>query len=141
MLPLLLLLLAGVLPALATNGTAQADVTPSNGQLDITALFSDLSATDVALLVIVMAVILGILCILLRQGARNSARLMQIHDAENRYWQTRLDQQSIQLPPNQNTPTTTTTTPQADNSLQPNNAARTGELSYWRDTAQDLRAK
>lgn len=81
----------------ATNSTQESVTT--NVSFDISALFSDLSATDVALLVIVCFVIVALFSYLLRQVALTRARLKQVHAAETNHWQRSIDIQSMQLQP------------------------------------------
>jgi hypothetical protein len=67
-------------------------------KLDWSALFSDMTPTDVFLLVLVLIIILLIVFYLLRKGARSRQRLLQVRDSERTYAQSQIDHQVLPAP-------------------------------------------
>jgi hypothetical protein len=105
--PTLLLILSFLRPtiALLTDNSTSSNNGGADSNLALSALFSDLTTTDIALLVLVCIIIAGILIYLIRQGARSRARLRQVRQQELNYAEAQLDRQSLPHVPFSITPT------------------------------------
>lgn len=75
--------------------TTSSTVVVDDRSLNLSALFSDMTATDVALLVLALLIILLIILYMVRLGARARRRIAQVNQAARSYAQQQIDQQSL----------------------------------------------
>ena len=91
---LFLVLLSSYTAATETDNSTTTTTT-DDSKLDISALFSDMTPTDMAFLTLALVLILIILGFLVRTGARARQRLLQIRNAQRTYALQQIDIQSL----------------------------------------------
>lgn len=90
--------------AQTTDDSASTNTTGSTGDSGGAApttfgtLFSDMTETNLALLIVVCVIIAGILGYLVRQGVKSQARLKQVRAAEVHYSVHHFDKQALGIP-------------------------------------------
>jgi len=92
---LFLVLLSSYTAATETDNSTTTTRTTEDSKLDISALFSDMTPTDMAFLTLALVLILIILGFLVRTGARARQRLLQIRNAQRTYALQQIDIQSL----------------------------------------------